>query len=74
MRSIVVAALWLIGAFGFTEFMADFLQTWQTQRPLMVAEAAEPLDSVAPTIHFAEPGPNYRPAPKPATRSNARQQ
>jgi len=74
MRSIVVAALWLVGAFGVTEFVADYLETWQTRRSPMVAEAAEPLDTGTPTIHFAEPGPNYRPAPRPTTRSNARQQ
>jgi hypothetical protein len=75
MRSIVVAALWLVGAFGFTEFVADYLETWQTKRSPMVAEAADLSGTVAaPTIHFADPGPNSRPAPRPSTRSNARQQ
>jgi len=78
MRSIVVATLWMIAGFGFTEFMADFLQIWRTRQSPMAAEAAEPLASATPTIHFADPALNYRPAPKPAPkpvpRPNAWQQ
>ena len=59
MRSIAAAALWMIAGFGFTEFVADLLQTARVENATMVAQAAEPQD-MATLTHFFQPA-SYRP-------------
>jgi len=67
MRGLVYTSLWMAAGFVAISFVGDYLETWRTQRRDTQADSVGTVAPAGPTIRFAEPAPNYRPAPKPTS-------